>query len=59
MSVPRYVSIRAGVFGRYGLEYRKDDATPVYADMRGGWTPAELRAIADDIERREAEKAKP
>ncbi len=34
----------------YGLEYSRPDGTPLFADMRGGWTPQELRGIADHIE---------
>ncbi len=48
--LPKSIAVQVGVFRAYGLGYRKDDAPELYADMRGGWTPAELRAIADDIE---------
>lgn len=63
MSLPQSIRVDAFLYarmsdGQYGIGYHKPDGTPLYADMRGGWTPEELRLIADDIEQRVAARKK-
>jgi len=57
LPLPKHVTARHRMYGdNYGSSYEKSDGTAIYADMRGGWTAAELRAIADDIEHQERTK---
>jgi hypothetical protein len=49
---------RTPTMATYGLSYNRDNGTTLYADMHGGWTPEQLRAIADDVERHQVTRAK-
>jgi hypothetical protein len=58
--LPKGIRRRVNVIAAdWGVAYERDDGAPgLYAEMRGGWTADELRAIADDLDVRAELKAK-